>query len=160
MERKPSIRFGYSGVYGLMVFLILQMAATSSVLASEAIGYVKTLEGDHHTLTDTDGNARPVSVGSALFVGDTVRTGKETALGLTLKDDTIMSIGPETELTLEAYLFKPAQGELRLGSRMNKGTLQFVSGQIARLRPEAVDVQTPAGTIGVRGTHFALKVTP
>lgn len=143
-----------AGAFGFMTFF------SAPAKASERIGYIKTLKGTEHRLTDHAGQERPVAVGTPLLVGDTVYTGKETALGLTLKDETLMSIGPNTELTLQAYLFEPARGELSLSSRMNRGTMQFVSGQIARLKPEAVAIDTPAGTIGVRGTHFALKVSP
>jgi len=47
---------------------------------------------------------------------------------------------------------------LKLGATMAKGTLAYLSGAIAKIKPDAVSVKTPTGTIGVRGTHFVLKV--
>jgi hypothetical protein len=43
---------------------------------------------------------------------------------------------------------------------MTKGSLQMVSGVIAKLKPDAASLKTPTGTIGIRGTHFAVKVEP
>ena len=46
----------------------------------------------------------------------------------------------------------------QFGSKLTKGTLNYVSGAIAKISPEAVAVKTPTGTIGVRGTQFVVKV--
>ena len=43
---------------------------------------------------------------------------------------------------------------------MSKGTLNVVSGVIAKLKPESVSVKTPTGEIGVRGTTYLIKVEP
>lgn len=79
-------------------------------------------------------------------------------MGITFKDETVMSFGPETELTVDEYLYNPSQNKLKLGSKLTKGSLNYVSGVIAKLQPSAVTVTTPTGTIGVRGTQFAVKV--
>ncbi len=59
---------------------------------------------------------------------------------------------------MDDYLYSPSKGDLKLSASMSKGTLQYVSGIIAKLRPEAVTVKTPTGNIGVRGTRFLVKV--
>jgi hypothetical protein len=69
-----------------------------------------------------------------------------------------MSFGPDTEFVVDEYLYAPVQGKLRLGSKLAKGSLNYVSGVIAKLQPDAVTVRTPSGTIGVRGTQFVVKV--
>jgi len=69
-----------------------------------------------------------------------------------------MSFGPDTQLTVDEYLFAPTQGKLKLGARMDQGSLNYVSGVIAKLKPDAVNVKTPTGTIGVRGTQFLVRV--
>jgi len=77
---------------------------------------------------------------------------------VTFKDDTVMSFGADTELTVDEYLYAPGQGRLKLGSSLAKGSMNYVSGAIAKLQPDAVSVKTPTGTIGVRGTQFVVKV--
>ena len=92
------------------------------------------------------------------MLGSLLKTAPKATLGVTFKDNTVMSFGPDTELTVDEYLYAPAQNQFRLGTKLGKGTLNYVSGVIAMLKPEAVTVQTPSGIIGVRGTQFVVKV--
>lgn len=127
------------------------------VLAAEPpIGYVKTVSGEAYVASS--GNKQPAQAGTPVFQGNRLITGPKGSLGVTFRDDTVMSFGPDTELTVDDYLYAPKEGKLKLGTRLGKGTLNYVSGAIAKLKPEAVTVTTPTGTIGVRGTHFVVKV--
>lgn len=130
----------------------------ANVLAADeaTIGFVKTVQGDASLIVA--GQSVPAAPGAALVRSTVLKTGRDASMGVTLKDNTLLSIGPDTELALDEFLFAPAQGQLRLDARMVQGTLNYVSGVMARLRPQAVTVRTPTGNIGVRGTHFVLSV--
>ena len=120
------------------------------------VGYVKNVKGTA-TVT-TDGQVVQAQAGTPLHQGSSLKTAAESSMGVIFKDNTLMSFGPSTELTVDEYLYEPGEGKLKLGARMGKGTLNYVSGVIAKLQPEAVTVKTPTGMIGVRGTQFLLKV--
>ncbi len=120
------------------------------------IGYVKTVSGDASVTTGQHQVA--AQLGTPLFLGSQLKTGHKGSLGVTFKDDTVMSFGPDTELTVDQYLYAPSQGKLKLAATIARGSLNYVSGVIAKLQPDAVSVTTPTGTIGVRGTQFVLKV--
>lgn len=124
---------------------------------SEPIGYIMTVQGNA-TLTSR-GQTIDARVGQAVITGATLRTGADGSMGVTLSDNTVMSFGPNSEFVLDEYQFEPAREELKLSARMSRGTLNFISGVIAKLKPEAVELKTPTGTIGVRGTHFLVKVS-
>ncbi|HEX5388267.1 MAG TPA: FecR family protein [Burkholderiaceae bacterium] len=126
--------------------------------AGAAIGYVKTAKGE--AFVESGGQAIKAVEGTPLKVSDVIRTGADGAVGITLKDNTVMSFGPSTRFTLEEYLFAPAKGDLKLGGRLASGSLHYVSGLIAKAKPEAVNLKTPTGTIGVRGTRFVVVVAP
>jgi hypothetical protein len=70
----------------------------------------------------------------------------------------MLSFGPNTELTVDEYLYEPADEQLKLSTRLIRGTLNYIAGVIAKLKPDAVSVRTPMGVIGVRGTQFLVKV--
>ena len=107
----------------------------------------------------TTGKSKVVAqLGTPLFQGSQLKTGPKSSMGVTFKDDTVMSFGSDTELTVDEYLYAPAQGKLKLGAQMAKGSMNYVSGVIAKLQPDAVSVKTPTGTIGVRGTQFVVMV--
>ena len=102
--------------------------------------------------------AARAAVGSPVAAGSTLKTAANASVGVSLRDNTLLSLGPNTEFTLSEFAFDPGEGKLSLASRLKRGTLDYVSGVIARLRPEAVSVETPSGTLAVRGTHFVVKV--
>ena len=140
-----------------IIILALSLALSGAAWADETpIGYVKNVTGEASVTTAN--NQRRAEVGRPMHQGSVLRTGAHSSMGVTFKDETLMSFGPDTELTVDEYLYAPAQGKLKLGSRLVKGTLNYVSGVIARLRPEAVSVDTPTGTIGVRGTQFVARI--
>ncbi len=137
-----------------LFFLLLTCLGTR---AEEApVGYVKTVSGDATVTTGTHRIA--AQLGTPLYLGSQLKTGHKGSLGVTFKDDTVMSFGPDTELTVDQYLYAPSQGKLKLAATITRGSLNYVSGVIAKLQPDAVTVTTPTGTIGVRGTQFVVKV--
>ncbi len=137
--------------------MILALALSAGAWADEApIGYVKNVSGD--ASVTTAGKKQKAEVGTAVHLGSVLRTAAKSSMGITFKDETVMSFGPDTELTVDEYLYAPAQGKLKMGSKLTKGSLNYVSGVIAKLQPDAVTVATPTATIGVRGTQFVVKV--
>ena len=138
------------------VVAVLFSAIAHAAEAPKAIGYVMKVDGEASVIVD--GKAQPATVGMPVSVGSTVKTGANGALGVTLEDNTIMSFGPNSELSFDAFAYEPAEQDLKLTAKISHGTLNYISGVIAKLKPEAVEINTPTGTIGVRGTHFLVKV--
>ncbi len=139
------------------IALVCALCWVGSVFA-EPVGFVKTVSGQAEVVTA--GQSVVAQPGTPVHQGSLLRTAAGASMGVTLRDNTLMSFGPDTEVSVDEFLFQPAEGRVRLGTRMNKGTMNYVSGVIARLQPEAVSVTTPTGTIGIRGTQFLLKVDP
>ena len=140
------------------IVLIALIALGGAAWAQESIGFVKTVTGDA-TVTD-GGKAVKAIPGTPIRVNSVLKTGPKSTMGVTFKDNQVMSFGPDTELTVDEYLYAPAKGDLKFAASMSKGTLNVVSGLIAKLKPEAVSLKTPTGTIGVRGTNYVVKVEP
>lgn len=138
--------------------LLVSLLCAQAAVAADPIGYVKTATGT--TTVVRDGTSRAIKVGDALYENDTLKTGLESSLGVTMKDGTTLSAGPETELLLDEYAYAPQNGQLGFAARVSQGTLDFVSGMLGKLAPESVSVETPTGVIGMRGTHFVVRVEP
>jgi len=141
---------------GLPLVLAVLLAGHAAWADEHIIGYVKTVQGDAVLLHA--GQRVKAEPGLALQAGTLLQTGNQASLGVTLKDNTLLSIGPNTELALDAFLFAPAQEQFKLDANLLKGSLNYVSGIIAKLKPQAIQVRTPTGNIGVRGTHFVAAV--
>lgn len=138
-----------------MVGLLLAGLAPAGAEAA-SIGSVKLSSGAAVVLRA--GQALPAQPGLQLELNDLLRTGADGSLGVILRDDTRISLGPESEVVLDQFLFAPAAGELSLVVRMVRGIVQFISGEIGRLAPERVKFETPVGVVGVRGTRFLVKI--
>jgi len=120
------------------------------------IGVVRNSAGN---ATVTRGNqVLTAAVGTKLLVGDTLTTGSDGSLGIIFRDNSMLSLGPESRLVVHKFLFSPSEGKIGLLAQIAKGTMAYISGIIGKLAPESVRFETPVATIGIRGTYFAVMV--
>jgi len=129
---------------------------TSTAQDAAAIGFVKKVTPEASIVREE--TRMEAVAGGSVREGDRLLTGPHGSLGITMRDGTLVSIGPDTEYELSKFAFKPKEKELGFLSRLTRGTLHYVSGALSRLAPESVSVGTPEGTIGIRGTRFVVKV--
>jgi hypothetical protein len=121
-----------------------------------AAGSIKVASGSAFIVRD--GASLPVKTGQAVFEADSLRTGADGRVGITLKDDTRVSIGPSSEVRLSSFVYAPSDGQLGLALKFIRGVAVYVSGRIAKLAPDSVRLETPAAVLGVRGTTLAIRV--
>ena len=99
----------------------------------------------------------PLKAGDTVLETDVLRTGPDGRIGVTLKDDTRLSLGPSSEVRLEKFLYAPSEGKIGLALRVVRGLMAYVSGRIAKIAPDAVRLETPAAIVGVRGTTLVIQ---
>jgi hypothetical protein len=139
------------GVLGVMV-----VAAPVFAQETAAAGRIKIASGSVFIIRA--GTSIPAQAGAVVLEADTLRTGADGRLGITLKDDTRISLGPASEIRLDRFAFAPAEGRLAFVLKVFKGVAAYVSGRIAKLAPDAVRLETPAAIVGVRGTTVVIRV--
>jgi hypothetical protein len=120
------------------------------------IGIIKTLRGTVVVLRQ--GNEVYPVVGTRLFTEDIVKTGLDGSMGIVLQDETVFCLGPDSELAMKEFRFDPQKKDFSLVSRMVRGSFVYISGLIGKLSPQSIKIETPDGTIGVRGTRFVALV--
>ena len=120
--------------------------------ANTSAGMVKRLSGA--VTLERSGARMPMSPGAQVQVGDTLRTGPDGAVGITLTDDTLVTLGANSELVLSDYSFDSTTQDGSLLVSLWRGTAAFVTGLIAKKAPEKMRVQTRTVVLGVRGTEF------
>jgi len=104
------------------------------------------------------GQTMSVKIGLEVYQNDTLRTGPDGSLGVVFRDDTLLSMGPESVLVIDEFVFAPKQGKFSIVIRMLKGTAAYLSGLISKLAPESAHFKTPTASIGIRGTKFVVRV--
>ena len=137
-----------------MTFFVLTPGLHAA--SQDTIGMVRNLAGEA-TVT-REGDVFPAAVGTKLLVGDTLMTGSNGSMGVILRDNSTLSIGPKSSLVVRNFLFAPAEGKLGLVVRLSRGTMAYLSGLIGKLAPESARFETPVASIGIRGTRFAVKL--
>ena len=138
------------------VIVVSLVFASAPAFGQEAAGRIKVVSGEAFIVRGRE--LIPAQAGQAVFQADSLRTGADGRIGVSLKDDTRLSLGPDTEISLQEFAFAPAEGTMSLVLRMVRGALSFVSGRIAKLSPSSVRIETPSSVIAVRGTHALIHV--
>ena len=142
------------GLAILVVALVL-LPVSGQAQDEGVIGRVKTVSGEAY-LVRNDARA-PAAIGDAVHQGDSVETGANGTVGITFRDNSVFSAGPNSQLAVEDFQFDSRQFKGSFLSRLKKGTLTVTSGDIARGSPEAMKIRTPHTILGVRGTTFAVR---
>jgi hypothetical protein len=140
--------------------LALVVAATPAFAQQPqtAAGRIKIASGSAFIVRA--GAAVPAQAGQLVFEADSVRTGVDGRLGITLRDDTRISLGPGSEVRVDRFVYAPAEGGMGMVLKVVRGVMAYVSGRIAKLSPDSIRLETPAAVVGVRGTTLALRVVP
>ena len=90
------------------------------------IGTVKVVKGGVSILRD--GQTLAAVPGAGLQVADRVVTGADGATGITLRDNTLLSAGPNSSLSLDKFVFDSTTHTGAMDASLKRGTLSVVSG--------------------------------
>lgn len=123
----------------------------------EVAGVIKAVSGQVSIIRQDEAQPVDAVVNMKLSSGDTVRTGKGASIGLIFRDDAVVSLGPDSEFRIDDFQFSPLEQKLLFIGRLLHGTINFISGQITRLAPDNVRIETPDATLGVRGTQILVE---
>jgi hypothetical protein len=139
---------------GLLVTFSLLALAAQPALAN--IGRVKQTAGTA-SIERKGARVNPV-VGTSLLPGDVLVTGKGGQIAVTFADNTRFAVGPNSRVAVDTFDFDRTTRSGAFETRVEKGSLGVVSGQIAKSRRDAMKVRTPTSLLGVRGTRFIVNV--
>jgi hypothetical protein len=140
----------------VFLFLVLAGVTFPARGAELVVGSVKTAQGSAVVRRGAD--KIPTREGMHLLLNDILQTAGDGRLGVILQDGTRISLGPNTELKVDRFVYQPVEGKFGLLLQLGRGMLAYISGKIAQFSPESVSVETPVGVLGLRGTHFAVSI--
>ena len=121
---------------------------------AEEVGQIKVSRGS--VAVERGGRSIAGTVGLRLEAADVVKTGADGTAGITMSDNSLLSVGPNSILALERFDYEPTTSEGRFDAQLQRGTLAVVSGRIAKQSPQAMTVRTPTAALAVRGTEFVV----
>ena len=127
------------------------VVGASAVAGAEQVGVAAAVRGGVE-LARGGAVGHVVESGESVYLEDAVTTDAKGALQILLLDETAFTIGPNSAIVINRFVYDPSTGAGKVDARIVKGTFLFITGKIARQKPEDMTIALPAGTIGIRGT--------
>jgi hypothetical protein len=135
-----------------------QVAQAAPSADAQPIGQVESVSGTV-TAIRADGTRVELQVGDAVFQGDVMESGEGGAVGVVLADETTFSMAENGRMVLDEMVYDPGTQEGSISMSVLQGVFTFVSGQVAKVDPDAMVLKTPVATIGIRGTQVGIDLS-
>ena len=129
----------------LVALGLISLTAPTLAASGKALGV------DPAAAVETKVDSKTLTVGADIFIGDRVVTGAEGQVQIKFSDQTELVVGPNSALLIEDYLLREDDSPGKFAINALSGTFRFTTGRAPKDR---YVIQTPTGTIGVRGTSF------
>lgn len=132
--------------------VVAVIAAAVPASAAERAGETLRVQSDSYQKS----GAYPFNLrrGDEVYRDADVWTREHGAIEVLFDDGTDLSLGPNTEITIDEYVYSPGGGG-KAAISFGKGVLRMVSGTMPK---EGVSIATPVATVGIRGTTFTLAI--
>ena len=133
----------------LLTSLLLSLFSFSIVIANEFIGVVAVGVGN----ISNQKNEKLIT-GSKIYFGDTIIVSEQSNAQILLLDETALTIGEKSELTIDDFVYDPQTKVGKIVSNIKVGTVRVITGEISKQNPDNLEVNIPTGSVGARGTEF------
>lgn len=118
------------------------------VAAQERVG-VDTAVNPAATGTPPGGTARPLAIKEDVVFNEHIATSAKGQTQILFLDQSSMTIGPDSDLTINEFVYHRNGGSGRLAMSTLRGVFRYVGGKVSK--QGAVTLKTPLATISVRG---------
>jgi hypothetical protein len=126
-----------------------------STQAEEKLTVKKQLIGVLGVASGTISNGlKELKTGDKVYLGDTILSGTNSGAQLLLLDQSTFTIGSDSEVVMDKFIYDPKNSDGKIVSTVKKGSLKIISGLISKKNPDNLKVEVPEGTLGSRGTEF------
>ncbi|MDC1454375.1 FecR family protein [Pelagibacteraceae bacterium] len=140
-----------SKIKTLVVSLIFSLFFLINVMASEMIGIVAVGIGDISNQKN-----EKLTTGSKIYFGDTILVKAKSNAQILLLDETALTVGEKSELTIDEFIYDPKTKIGKIVSNIKIGTVRIITGEISKKNPDNLEVNVPTGSVGARGTEFVV----
>ena len=134
----------------LLVLMILLFSNTQ-VFSKDMIGIIAVGIGKISNQLNES-----LTTGSKLYFGDSIITEAASSAQVLLMDQTTLTIGESSELVIDEFVYDPQTKIGKIISSVKIGTVKIITGEISKTNPDNLEIKTPTGSIGARGTEFAV----
>ena len=143
------------------IFVLVTVAALAGRDAQAAISDQITI-GNTRVVVRTvignfDGEIRTLALEDDVYHNELIETEEDSATKLTFLDETTLTLGPDSSVVLDRFVFDPDPSRASFVMTATQGIFRFASGKLPK---NAYRLHTPAATIGIRGTVLDFAIEP
>ena len=95
-------------------------------------------------------SVRTMTLGDNVIHNERITTGEAGLVQILLVDGTTFTVGANSDLTIDKFVYDPDAGTAEVAATLIKGALRFIGGRASKTN--GATIITPIGTIGVRGS--------
>ena len=139
----------------IKIFFIVLFVSASLInksLSSEFIGVIGAAIGNINNQKN-----EKLTSGSKIFYGDTIIVNSKSNAQILFLDETVMTVGENTELTIDDFIYDPKTNDGNFVTNIKSGIVKTISGKISEKNPDNLEIKIPNGSLGVRGTEFLVS---
>ena len=135
----------------LVLALVASTALAGAVSAQTPPTKIGVAAAVNQNLTGTApaAGSRVLQIGNDVFHRERLVTDARGQAQMLFIDGSAFTVGPESDLVLDEFVYDPASGTGKLAATAAKGVIRFVGGKLSKNQP--VTISTPTATIGIRG---------
>ena len=145
---RPMLVLATAGLMALSSTLALAQTAASAAAA----GIAKIVTGDVR-VNDAQGE-RALKSGDAVFENARLIAGKQSSASVVLRDGTTLVLSENSQFNIQTFSFDATTQNGGMLVNLLQGSMRMLTGLIAKLNPEAIQVKTKTLSVGIRGTDF------
>jgi hypothetical protein len=151
-----------SNLRGLTVGMVLLVGTACAVTfpndgAMARVGVTGATEGDPRGIPPTQAE-RVLYVGTDIQAQEVITTGSDDRAHVIFLDGSTITIGPNSRITIDRYVYDPNTQKGELSLTASKGVLRVIGGKISK--SQAINVSTPSASMGIRGGILIVDVEP
>lgn len=135
---------------------ILLLLLTFNLLLFANVAKIVAMNGEATVLRDN--NTITLAVGNELLKDDVIQTKNNTKIQIIFKDETIVTIGKNSEFKINDYIFDEANQQYNANLGLVQGTFRTITGKIGKVAPEKFKLNSKSSSIGIRGTQILSNV--
>ena len=139
-------------------FSCAALITIASAAWGEVVGTVAVVEGDAEI--GREGLWTVGSAGTAVAIGDQLRTGRPGRMRIVFRDDSVLSLGEDSTLVVDEQVFDPGAAGAHSLFHLVAGTIKAVVSPYYSTAGSTYEVKTETAVAGVRGTEFVIDYDP
>jgi hypothetical protein len=124
------------------------LASLGPAFAESKVGVTSVADGDPLGKPPTQAE-RVLRIGIDVQANEIVTTHSNDRAHLVFLDGSSLTVGPNARLTIDKFVYDPSSKTGDLAITASQGVFRLVGGKISKTN--AININTPSGTIGIRG---------